>query len=144
MSGAWSWYSHLSDAFQRRTGRYLINRYLGPFLEEGILLNQLSVSSGCPIKLRDVALNTEYINSIIEESELPVQFVDGYIKDLSVSVPWSNLLKDNCNFVIDGLTITLQVKKREHPHQISASIFHSMCESFSSINVAEDCLASSK
>ena len=144
MSGAWSWYSHLSDAFKRRVGRYLINRYLGPFLEEGILLDQLSVSSGCPITLKDVALNTDNINKMLEESEVPVEFVDGFIKELSVSVPWSNLLKDNCQFVIDGLTITLQVKKRENPHQISASIFHSMCESFSSINVAEDCLASSK
>ena len=144
MSGAWSWYSHLSDAFKRRVGRYLINRYRGPFLEEGILLDQLSVTTGCPITLKDVALNTGNINKMLEESEVPVEFVDGFIKELSVSVPWSNLLKDNCQFVIDGLTITLQVKKRANPHQISASIFHSMCESFSSINVAEDCLASSK
>ena len=36
--------------------------------------------------------------------------------------------------------MTLQVKKRANPAQISASIFHSMCESFSSINLAEDCL----
>ena len=34
----------------------------------------------------------------------------------------------------------MQVKKRANPAQISASIFHSMCESFSSINLAEDCL----
>ena len=77
MSGAWSWYSHLSDAFKRRVGRYLINRYLGPFLEEGILLDQLSVSSGCPITLKDVALNTDNINKMLEESEVPVEFVDG-------------------------------------------------------------------
>ena len=47
---------------------------------------------------------------------------------------------DNLQFIIDGLTVTLQVKKRANPAQISASIFHSMCESFSSINLAEDCL----
>ena len=47
---------------------------------------------------------------------------------------------DIYQFVIDGLTVTLQVKKRANPAQISASIFHSMCESFSSINLAEDCL----
>lgn len=135
---SWSWYSQLSDAFKRRAGRYLINRYLGPFLEEGILLNQLSVDG--PIRLRDVALNTANINSMLEESEAPVEFVDGYIQELSVTVPWSNLLKENCYFEIHGLTITLQVKKRAHPSQLSASIFHSMCESFSSMDVAEDCL----
>lgn len=31
------------------------------------------------------------------------------------------------------------MKKRANPAQISASIFHSMCESFSSFHVAEDC-----
>ena len=59
--------------------------------------------------MKDVALNTANINGMLEDSEVPVEFVDGYIKELSVTVPWSNLLKDNCQFVIDGLTITLQV-----------------------------------
>ena len=36
-----SWYSHFSDGIKRRVGRYLINRYLGPYLEEGILLDQV-------------------------------------------------------------------------------------------------------
>ena len=68
------------------------------------------------------------------------QFVDGFIQELAVTVPWSNLLKDNCFFEIRGLTVTCQVKKRAHPSQLSASIFHSMCESFSSKDVAEECL----
>lgn len=45
----------------------------------------------------------------------------------------------NClkNKVLLGI---LQVKKRANPSQLSASIFHSMCESFSSKDMAEDCL----
>ena len=66
--------------------------------------------------------------------------MDGYIGQLSVSVPWSNLLNDNCQFVIDGLTVTLQVKKRANPAQISSLIFHSMCESFSSFTLADECM----
>jgi autophagy-related protein 2 len=135
---SWSWYSQLTDSFKRRAGRYLINRYLGPFLEEGILLDQLTVDGS--IKLRNVALNTDHINSMLEDTEAPIEFVDGFIQELSVTVPWSNLLKENCFFEIRGLTITCQVKKRTHPSQLSASIFHSMCESFSSKDVAEDCL----
>ncbi len=134
---SWAW-SQLTDSFKRRAGRYLINRYLGPFLEEGILLNQLTVDG--PIKLKDVAVNTAHINQMLEETEAPVEFVDGYIQELSVTVPWSNLLKENCFFEIHGLTVTLQLKKRSNPSQLSASIFHSMCESFSSMDVAEDCL----
>ena len=135
---SWSWYSQLTDSFKRRAGRYLINRYLGPFLEEGILLDQLSIDEG--ITLRNVAVNTDHINSMLEDTEAPIEFVDGFIQELAVTVPWSNLLKDNCFFQIRGLTVTAQVKKRAHPSQLSASIFHSMCESFSSKDVAEDCL----
>lgn len=135
---SWSWYSQLTDSFKRRAGRYLINRYLGPFLEEGILLDQLSIDEG--IKLRNVALNTDHINSMLEGTEAPIEFVDGFIQELAVTVPWSNLLKDNCFFEIRGLTVTCQVKKRAHPSQLSASIFHSMCESFSSKDMAEECL----
>lgn len=135
---SWSWYSQLTDSFKRRAGRYLINRYLGPFLEEGILLDQLSIEEG--ITLRNVAVNTDHINSMLEDTEAPIEFVDGFIQELAVTVPWSNLLKDNCFFQIRGLTVTAQVKKRAHPSQLSASIFHSMCESFSSKDVAEDCL----
>ena len=66
--------------------------------------------------------------------------MDGYISDLSVSIPWANLLTESCFFCISGLTVTVQVKKRANPAQISASIFHSMCESFSSFSVAEECM----
>ena len=71
---------------------------------------------------------------------MPVEFVDGYISDLSVTIPWANLLTESCYFSISGLTITIQVKKRANPAQISSLIFHSMCESFSSFTVAEECL----
>jgi len=104
---SWSWFSQLSDAFKKRVGKYLINRYLGPFLDEGILLNQLSVDG--PIRLRDVALNTSYINAFLEDADIPLEFIDGYIRELSVTVPMANLLKDNCLFEINGLTLTLQV-----------------------------------
>ena len=33
-----------------------------------------------------------------------------------------------------------QVKKRTQPSHLNASVFYSMYESFSSLNVAEDCL----
>ena len=69
-----------------------------------------------------------------------MEFVDGYISDLSVTIPWANLLTESCYFAISGLTITIQVKKRANPAQISASIFHSMCESFSSFTLADECM----
>jgi len=136
---AWAaWYTSFSDAFKKRAGRYLINKYLGTFLDETVSLDQLTVDGD--ISLSNVALNIRTINSLIDSADLPVEFVDGYISDLTVTIPWANLLTESCFFSISGLTITLQVKKRANPAQISASIFHSMCESFSSFSVAEECM----
>ena len=53
---AWSaWYTSFSDAFKKRAGRYLINKYLGTFLDETVSLEQLSVDGA--ISLNNVALN---------------------------------------------------------------------------------------
>ena len=139
---------------KRRAGKYLINRYLGSFLEDRIILDQLSVDDAVSVK--DVALNINHINELIlnqakeavgEESTPPLfKFVDGYIRELSVNVPWRNLLGEDCFFSIDGLTITLQVRSRREmdllnsTNSLSASFFHSMCESFSSRDMAEECL----
>ena len=70
-------------------------------------MEQLEVKDD--IHLRDVALNIHAINHLLEDSELPLEFVDGYIGELSVTIPWSTLLQDNCFFSIDGLTVTVQV-----------------------------------
>ena len=53
---------------------------------------------------------TRTINSLIEDADLPVEFVDGYIQDLSVTIPWANLLTESCFFSISGLTVTVQVQ----------------------------------
>ena len=56
---AWSaWYTSFSDAFKKRAGRYLINKYLGTFLDETVSLDQLSVDGA--ISLNNVALNIRF------------------------------------------------------------------------------------
>lgn len=67
-----------------------------------------------------------------------------FIQNLSMNVPWSNLLSDDTRILVDGLTITVQVRQRANPTHISASLFHSMCESFSTMSMAEDCLNEDK
>ncbi len=102
-----------------------------------LLASQLTAEGD--VSVARVSLNAERINRLLEESDLPFELVDGYVRHLSVSVPWSTLLSDDCRFAVDGLTVTVQVRQRRNPAQISASIFHSMCESFSPMNLAEDC-----
>jgi len=75
-----------------------------------------------PIRLKDVALNTSYINAFLEDADLPLEFIDGYIPELSVTVPMANLLNENCLFEIKGLTLTLQAR--------FVNYFHSVLDNF--------------
>ena len=61
---AWAaWYTSFSDAFKKRAGRYLINKYLGTFLDETVSLDQLTVDGD--ISLSNVALNIRLIAEAI-------------------------------------------------------------------------------
>ena len=61
---AWAaWYTSFSDAFKKRAGRYLINKYLGTFLDETVSLDQLTVDGD--ISLSNVALNIRFLAEAI-------------------------------------------------------------------------------
>ena len=75
---------------------------------ENLLVPQLTVATSGPVKLDHVVLNARNINGMLEDSEVPMELMDGYIGQLSVSVPWSNLLNDNCQ-VVCGHSIDLTI-----------------------------------
>jgi len=74
---SWDWCGSLTDHLQKRVGRYLLNRHLGPLLEggKGILANQMSVEAD--VNVRNVALSVDNINDMLREQELPIELVDG-------------------------------------------------------------------
>ena len=47
-----------------------------------------------------------------EQQNLPIEFVDGYISQMSVSIPWSSLLSDSSFVEVVGLMLTIQPKQR--------------------------------
>lgn len=67
-----------------------------------------------------------------------MEFVDGYIEQMSISVPWSSLLKDSSHIEVRGLNITIQPKQRA---ESATSMFESMWSSMtSSMQLAQECL----
>ncbi len=54
-----------------------------------------------------VSLDSQAINESLKGVGAPVQVVSGYIECVTVSVPWSALLKDNCKVELSGLTLTV-------------------------------------
>ncbi|XP_066590734.1 autophagy-related protein 2 homolog B isoform X2 [Prorops nasuta] len=127
-----------SDSIKKRACRYLLQRYLGQFLEEKLTLDQLSVDlyNGTG-RVTNVSLDVQALNEMGEQHHLPLEFVDGYIAEMSVSIPWSALLSEAGYVEVNSLRLTVQPRQRE---ESSTSMFESMWSSMtSSIQLAQEC-----
>ncbi|XP_049811820.1 autophagy-related protein 2 homolog A [Schistocerca nitens] len=133
------WYESWSESIKKRACRYLLQRYLGQFLEEKLTLDQLTVDlyNGTGT-VCDVRLDVQALNELGEQQNLPVEFVDGFVEQMSVSIPWSSLLSSSSYVEVSGLVLTIQPKQRADS---GTSMFESMWSSMtSSMQLAEECL----
>ncbi|CAD5113882.1 DgyrCDS3044 [Dimorphilus gyrociliatus] len=132
-----SWFSPFSENVKKRLCRYLLNRYLGDFIQEKLALNQLSVNlyKGTG-EIRNVTLNVNNINESLDSYNIPIEFVDGYVGLISISVPWSAILKDSCVIEIKNLDIIVQPKQRKEDMNVHLDeMINSMT---TSMQLAED------
>uniref|UniRef100_A0A224XCK3 Autophagy-related protein 2 n=1 Tax=Panstrongylus lignarius TaxID=156445 RepID=A0A224XCK3_9HEMI len=134
-----SWYTQWSDSIKKRACRYLLQRYLGQFLEEKLTLDQLSVDIYCGTgSVSNVGIDVQALNDLGDEKNLPVEFVDGFVSEISVSIPWATLFSDSIYVEVSGLHVTVQPKQRPDN---AGSMFESMWSSMaSSIQLAAECL----
>lgn len=78
------------------------------------------------------------LNEMGEQQHLPLEFVDGFISEMSVSIPWSALLSEASYVEVKGLKITVQPRQRS---ETGTSMFESMWSSMtSSMQLAQECL----
>ncbi|XP_045776886.1 autophagy-related protein 2 homolog A [Maniola jurtina] len=133
------WYLPWSESIKKRACRYLLQRYLGNFLEEKLTLAQLSVDlyNGTGT-VSDVSLDCEALNELGDNQNWPIEIVDGHMREITVTVPWSTILKDDSIVEINGLSLTVQPKVRAEP---VSSMLESMWSSMSSsMQLAAECL----
>ncbi|KAE8748880.1 hypothetical protein FOCC_FOCC004474 [Frankliniella occidentalis] len=133
------WFLPWSESLKKTACRYLLQRYLGQFLEEKLTLDQLTVDlyNGTGT-VSDVSLDVQALNELGEQQNFPVEFVDGYISEISVSIPWKSLLNESSYVEVKGLAFTVQPKQRADN---GTSMFESMWSSMtSSMQLAEECL----
>ncbi|XP_013170925.1 PREDICTED: autophagy-related protein 2 homolog A isoform X1 [Papilio xuthus] len=133
------WYLPWSESIKKRACRYLLQRYLGNFLEEKLTLDQLSVDlyNGTGT-VCDVSLDCEALNELGDSQNWPLEIVDGQMQEITVTIPWSTLLKDDSVVEVNGLSLTVQPKVRAEP---VSSMLESMWSSMSSsMQLAAECL----
>ncbi|XP_070797725.1 autophagy-related protein 2 homolog B [Pituophis catenifer annectens] len=98
-----------SESIKKRACRYLLQRYLGHFLQEKLSLEQLTLDlyqgTGC---LAQVPLDKWSLNEILESADAPLEVTEGFIQSISLSIPWGSLLQDNCALEVKGLEMVLK------------------------------------
>ncbi|XP_063146359.1 autophagy-related protein 2 homolog B isoform X2 [Candoia aspera] len=128
-----------SESIKKRACRYLLQRYLGHFLQEKLSLEQLTLDlyqgTGC---LAQVPLDKWSLNEILESADAPLEVTEGFIQSISLSIPWGSLLQDNCALEVKGLEMVFK------PRPCLASSSEPMYwSSFmtSSMQLAKECLS---
>ncbi|XP_044278561.1 autophagy-related protein 2 homolog A isoform X2 [Varanus komodoensis] len=132
------WFFPWSSSIKKRVCRYLLQHYLGHFLEERLGLEQLSLDlyAGAG-RLSRIHLDVWSVNEFLESLGTPLEIVDGFIESISVTIPWSALVTENCTVEVCGLQITCQPKCHSAPGVESQS--WASCVT-TSMQLAQECL----
>ncbi|KAM5274604.1 autophagy-related protein 2 homolog B isoform 2-T2 [Ctenodactylus gundi] len=127
-----------SESIKKRACRYLLQRYLGHFLQEKLSLEQLSLDlyQGTG-SLAQVPLDKWCLNEIMESADAPLEVTEGFIQAISLSVPWGSLLQDNCALEVKGLEMVFRPRPR--PATGSEPMYWSSFMT-SSMQLAKECL----
>ncbi|XP_050814796.1 autophagy-related protein 2 homolog A isoform X2 [Gopherus flavomarginatus] len=133
------WFFPWSSSIKKRACRYLLQHYLGHYLEERLSLEQLSLDlyQGAGA-LRDIHLDIWSVNELLESVSTPLEIVDGFINSIAVTIPWSALVTENCTVEVTGLQITCRPKYRSATPGTESQSWSSCMTT--SMQLAQECL----
>ncbi|XP_058813814.1 autophagy-related protein 2 homolog B [Topomyia yanbarensis] len=133
------WYAPWTNVIKKKVCRFLLQRYLGQFLEEKLSLDQLNVDfyNGTGT-VYDVTLYCQALNDLCEGQGWGVEVIGGHIGAVTVNIPYDAPLAKDSSIEVTNLSITLRPKARVTD---GTSMFESMWSSMSSsMQLAQECL----
>ncbi|KAB5571342.1 hypothetical protein PHYPO_G00223950 [Pangasianodon hypophthalmus] len=132
------WLFPWSGSIKKRACRYLLQHYLGHFLEERLSLDQLSLDlyNGSGV-IKEINLDVWAVNELLESLAAPLEIVEGFVQGIKVTIPWAALVTDHCTLEVTGLQITCRPKDRTSGTWDSQG--WSSCMT-SSMQLAQECL----
>ncbi|KAJ0049937.1 hypothetical protein NL108_005250 [Boleophthalmus pectinirostris] len=132
------WLFPWSGSIKKRACRYLLQHYLGHFLQERLSLDQLGLDlyNGSGV-IKEINLDVWAVNELLESLGAPLEIVDGFVSSITVTIPWQALLTDHCTLEVSGLQITCRPKYRTSGGWDSQVWSSSMT---SSMQLAQECL----
>ncbi|KAL7978365.1 hypothetical protein Chor_014904 [Crotalus horridus] len=133
------WFFPWSSSIKKRACRYLLQHYLGHFLEERLGLEQLSLDlyAGAG-RLTRLHLDVWSVNEFLQSVGAPLEVLDGFIDSIAVTIPWSALVTENCTVEVSGLQITCRPKYRQGPAGPEGQSWASSMTT--SMQLAQECL----
>ncbi|WKY16337.1 hypothetical protein Q1695_001199 [Nippostrongylus brasiliensis] len=103
---------NITDGVHTRWCRFIIQRYLGQFLEQNLTLDQLSVSLiAGELSINDVKINAHYVNEILTSMNLPLRLTDGFVGEIAIEVPWCALTSHASKMKVKQLDLTFQSRE---------------------------------
>uniref|UniRef100_A0A8C1CVW3 Autophagy related 2A n=1 Tax=Cyprinus carpio carpio TaxID=630221 RepID=A0A8C1CVW3_CYPCA len=107
------WLFPWSGSIKKRACRYLLQHYLGHFLEERLSLDQLSLDlyNGSGV-IREINLDVWAVNELLDSLGAPLEIVEGFVNSIAVTIPWAALVTEHCTLEVTGLQITCRPKYR--------------------------------
>ncbi|XP_058467736.1 autophagy-related protein 2 homolog A [Malaya genurostris] len=133
------WYAPWTNVIKKKVCRFLLQRYLGQFLEEKLSLDQLNVDfyNGTGT-VYDVTLYCQALNDLCEGQGWGVEVICGHIGAVTVNIPYEAPLAKDSSIEVTNLSISLRPKARVTD---GTSMFESMWSSMSSsMQLAQECL----
>ncbi|XP_056139851.1 autophagy-related protein 2 homolog A isoform X2 [Lampris incognitus] len=132
------WLFPWSGSIKKRACRYLLQHYLGHFLQERLSLDQLGLDlyNGSGV-IKEINLDVWAVNELLESLGAPLEIVDGFVSSIAVTIPWQALVTDHCTLEVSGLQITCRPKCRTSGGWDSQGWSSSMT---SSMQLAQECL----
>ncbi|XP_063044404.1 autophagy-related protein 2 homolog A isoform X2 [Engraulis encrasicolus] len=132
------WLFPWSGSIKKRACRYLLQHYLGHYLQERLSLDQLTLDlyNGSGV-IKEINLDVWAVNELLESLGAPLEITEGFVSSIAVTIPWSALVTDHCTLEITGLQITCRPKYRTGGGWDSQG--WSSCMT-SSMQLAQECL----
>ncbi|CAJ0609902.1 unnamed protein product [Cylicocyclus nassatus] len=103
---------NIADGVHTRWCRFIIQRYLGQFLEQNLTLDQLSVElyEG-KLTINEVKINAHYVNELLMSMNVPLRLTDGFVGGITIEVPWLSLTSEASKMKVHQLELTFQSRE---------------------------------
>ncbi|XGW33403.1 hypothetical protein V3C99_017658 [Haemonchus contortus] len=100
---------NITEGLHTRWCRFMIQRYLGQFLEQNLTLDQLSVKLiDGELTINEVNINAHYVNELLTSMNVPLRLIDGFVGGITIEVPWRALTSDASKMKVRQLDLTFE------------------------------------